>query len=125
MKKKFILWLLVFLFSFLSVLPLNLVDARNKDLMIRSPFGGEVLHGFQLVRVESKGLNISQKDLLLSIIDTRGHRVDLPLESDGRFLFTNLDTRNWVDGTHYLIAWARKDDRWAGDSEMISVVIDN
>ncbi len=101
------------------------IFARKNELVITSPITGELIHGFQLVRVSIKGNLTLKARSILSLINSHGKKSDYVLVSDQHQQYVNIDTRELPDGTYFLYVRAFEDQNLLSDSEVISVIVDN
>jgi peptidoglycan/xylan/chitin deacetylase (PgdA/CDA1 family) len=121
---KVLTWFLLF-FLATTLYPMGNVSAKKPELTIVTPLSGEMIHGFQLIKISLKGSISSKADFFLSLIDSRGNKKDLQLNTEKDMLYANIDTRDFQDGTLFLISWAKIDGVFILDSDMIAIIVDN
>ncbi len=108
-----------------NLIPAGFIFAKQADLSIVLPLSGEMIHGFQLVKINLKGSVPSSAEYFLSLIDLKGKRTDLPLISEENSLYANIDTRDFQDGALFFVAWVKNDGVFLLDSELIALIVDN
>lgn len=125
MKKNYALIIALIILLLASLYPLNLVSAKKPELTIVLPLSGEMIHGFQLVKINLKGSAPGNAEFVLSLIDLKGKRKDLPLNTDEDAFYANIDTRDFQDGALFFVAWVKNEEVFIMDSDMIAVIVDN
>ncbi len=83
------------------------------------------MHGFQMVTVNSKRSHSPRASTYLSMIDTRGVKLDIPMIRENDLLFVNLNTRDLTDGTYYIYVWQIHENIVIADTEIVAVIVDN
>jgi peptidoglycan/xylan/chitin deacetylase (PgdA/CDA1 family) len=125
MKNKYALFVVLTLFLLSGLFSARSIFAKQAELNIALPLSGEMIHGFQLVKINLKGSVPDNTAFYLSLIDLKGTKQDLPLSTEENSLYANIDTREFQDGALFLVAWANNDEIFLMDSEVISVIVDN